>query len=366
MSNQLEWTEAELLETHKVVEPLVADGVLCHGGFDDNGDYVSPRTKNRWTAIDNWKAEHAKNFGTELLDIGLDRWPAHYPNVAQAKYLLENGVPEPMISLITRVGTVEGFGAFLRYSPIPDLQANFDEPIKGTALAHLGGGLFEAHARDEAGYEDEGGHKQMWFAARDVAFENPVNDDQTEVMLARMGIGAKANTAQKSTGILSQLGAEQMLPDIDPDLEALIQRMTSLLLIEISAFHIFAFAEEVLADTDLTAGDGFAAQLVSYIRADETPHVEYLKTTLTEMRDRTFIGKSGKKHTGTDVVGAIWDRAIANSLGPNREANLQTQLGELKHALSSRSNGAEILEGFHALGDLVPNESNEFVAVATY
>ena len=157
----------------------MADGVKCHGGFDDDGDYVSPRTKNRWTAINNWKAEHAKNFGTELLDIGLDRWPAHYPNVAQAKYLLEQGVTEPMISTLTRVGTVEGFGAFLRYSPIPDLQANFDEPIKGTAMAHLGGGLFEAHARDEAGYEDEGGHKQMWFAARDVAFERPVNEDQT-------------------------------------------------------------------------------------------------------------------------------------------------------------------------------------------
>ncbi|MBA2607542.1 MAG: hypothetical protein H0U92_01225 [Actinobacteria bacterium] len=350
--SQLEWTEAELLETHKVVEPLVADAVLCHGGFDDNGEYVSPRTKNRWTAIDNWKAEHAKNFETELLDIGLDRWPAHYPNVAQAKYLLKQGVTEPMISTLTRVGTVEGFGAFLRYSPIPDLQANFDEPIKGTAMAHLGGGLFEAHARDEAGYEDEGGHKQMWFAARDVAFERPVNEDQTQIMLARMGIGAGANTQQKSTGVLSQLNADRMLPDLDADLESLIQRMTSLLLIEISAFHIFAWAEEVLGDTDLTAGDGEAAKIVAFIRADETPHVEYLKTTLTEMRDRTFIGQSGKKYAGTDIIGQVWDRAVANSIGPNRIANLQTQFNELKHALSSRADGAEILEGYHALGDL--------------
>ena len=348
---QLEWTEAELLETHKVVEPLVADGVKCHGGFDDNGEYVSPRTKNRWTAINNWKAEHAKNFGTELLDIGLDRWPAHYPNVAQAKYLLEQGVTEPMISTLTRVGTVEGFGAFLRYSPIPDLQANFDEPIKGTAMAHLGGGLFEAHARDEAGYEDEGGHKQMWFAARDVAFERPVNDDQTQIMLARMGIGAGANTQQKSTGILSQLNADRMLPDLDADLESLIQRMTSLLLIEISAFHIFAWAEEVLGDTDLTAGDGEAAKLVAYIRADETPHVEYLKTTLTEMRDRTFIGQSGKKYAGTDVIGQVWDTAVANSIGPGREANLQTQHNELLHALKARNNGDDILAGYEALAD---------------
>ncbi|HUR77472.1 MAG TPA: hypothetical protein VMZ22_05965 [Acidimicrobiales bacterium] len=364
---QLEWTEAELLETHEVEEPLFAAGVKCHGGFAGDGNYVSPRTKNRWTAIDNWKAEHKKNFGTDVLDIGLDRWPAHYPNVAQAKFLLAQGVTDPMISTITRVGTVEGFGAFLRYSPIPDLQANFLEPVAGTAMAHLGGGLFEAHARDEAGYEDEGGHKQMWFAARDLAFESPVTDDQVDIMLARMGIGQNANTKQKSTGILSQLNADQMLPDIDADLESLLQRMTSLLLIEISAFHIFAFAEEVLADTQLTAGDGEAAKLVSYIRADETPHVEYLKTTLTEMRDRTFIGKSGKHHSGAGVVGAIWDRAVANSLGPNRQANLQTQYNELKHALSSRKNAAEILEGYHALGDLIPNDDQDFVpAVATY
>ncbi|MEY2470339.1 MAG: uncharacterized protein QOF21_3037 [Actinomycetota bacterium] len=349
--SQLDWTEAELLETHKVVEPLVADGVKCHGGFDDNGDYVSPRTKNRWTAINNWKAEHAKNFGTELLDIGLDRWPAHYPNVAQAKYLIEQGVTDPMISTMTRVGTVEGFGAFLRYSPIPDLQANSDEPIAGTAMAHLGGGLFEAHARDEAGYEDEGGHKQMWFAARDVAFERPVNDDQTQIMLARMGIGAGANTQQKSTGVLSQLNADRMLPDIDADLESLVQRMTSLLLIEISAFHIFAWAEEVLADTDLTAGDGEAAKIVSFIRADETPHVEYLKTTLTEMRDRTFIGQSGKKHAGTDVIGQVWDKAVANSIGPGREANLETQRNELLHALKNRNDGDDILAGYEALAD---------------
>ncbi|HVT77445.1 MAG TPA: hypothetical protein VHD87_10475, partial [Acidimicrobiales bacterium] len=343
---QLEWTEAELLETHAVEAPLFAGGVKCHGGFGHDGQYVSPRTKNRWTAIENWKAEHQKNFGTELLDIGLDRWPAHYPNVAQAKYLLRNGVVEPMISTLTRVGTVEGFGAYLRYSPIPDLQEHFVEPIKGTAMAHLGGGLFEAHARDEAGFDSddgfEGGHKQMWFAARDVAFENPVTDDQVQVMLARMGIGQNANSQQRSTGVLSQLNADQQVPDIDPTLESLIQRMTSLLLIEISAFHIFAFAEEVLSDTELTAGDGLAAQLVSYIRVDETPHVEYLKTTLTEMRDRTFVGVDGQPIAGRDVIGPIWERAVANSLGPNREANLATQMNELHHALSSRKNGGEI------------------------
>ena len=65
-----------------------------------------------------------------------------------------------------------------------------------------------------------------------------------------------------------------------------------------------------LSDTDLVAGDGEAADLVSYIRADETPHVDYLKTALTEMRDRTWVGTDGKKHEGTEMIGTLWDRGL--------------------------------------------------------
>src|SRR5436305_2656418 len=103
----------------------------------------------------------------------------------------------------------------------------------------------------------------------------------------------------------------------------LISRMANLLLIEISAFHTFAWAEEWLADTDLVAGDAEASHLVSYIRADETPHVAYLKTTLSEMRDRTFKGESGKLYPGTEVVGALWERSREASLGERREAKLK-------------------------------------------
>ena len=55
----------------------------------------------------------------------------------------------------------------IRDVKVPDLSSLIVEPFEGTALAHLTGGLFEAHARDESGYRDEGGHKQMWEAARD-------------------------------------------------------------------------------------------------------------------------------------------------------------------------------------------------------
>src|SRR5207237_5321452 len=184
----LEWTQDELLETHAVTEPLIAGGVRCHGGFDDHGRYVSPRTKNRVPAIAAWQEHHRHEFGTPLLDIELESWPEHYPNVAQAKYLLSEGVTRPLVSILTRVGTVERFGSMIRYSVIPDLQGCFTEDVRGTAMAHLGGGLYEAHARDEAGHDDEGGHKQMWFAARDVAFENPVTEDETALMMERMGL----------------------------------------------------------------------------------------------------------------------------------------------------------------------------------
>ena len=40
---QTDFTEAELLETHPVAEPLIAGGVRCHGGFTDDGTYVSAR-----------------------------------------------------------------------------------------------------------------------------------------------------------------------------------------------------------------------------------------------------------------------------------------------------------------------------------
>ena len=44
---QLEFTEGELLADAVVTEPLIAGGVRCHGGFTDDGTYVSPRTKFR-------------------------------------------------------------------------------------------------------------------------------------------------------------------------------------------------------------------------------------------------------------------------------------------------------------------------------
>ena len=342
-SSQTDYSEHELLESHRYAEPLYAGGIRCHGGFDDDGRYVSPRTVHRVPAIESWEEVRAEAFGTPQLDIPLDRWPPTVPNVAQAKFLIANGVPGPIISTLTRIGTVEGFGGFIRTLPLPDLSRCFDEDVRGTAMAHLDRGLYEAHARDEAGFEDEGGHKDMWFAARDIAFEHPVDDDDVLEMLQRMGFSRPGSASATPP-------PPRVLPDdLDADLEGVIEFMARLLLIEISAFHTFAWAEEVLSDNDLVAGDGEAARLVSYIRSDETPHVSYLKTTLSEMRDRTFLGSSGKRYPGTEMVGRIWDRAVADSLGARREANVKLALGEVEHALDEHPRRADLLAEFHSL-----------------
>ena len=107
-TDQVTFDEAELLASHRYAEPLVVAGVRCHGGFDDDGTYVSPRTATRVPAIAAWQAKHRRDFGTDLLDLPLDTWPEHYPNVAQGRFLIESGVPDPISATLTRVGTGGG------------------------------------------------------------------------------------------------------------------------------------------------------------------------------------------------------------------------------------------------------------------
>ena len=169
---RLDYTAEELLSDGDFSEPLIANGVLCHGGFDADGHYNSPRTLHRAPAIRAWQARLEAD-GAPLIDIPRELMPPQYPNLDQSVLLLEEGVRDPIVRTLTTISIVEGFGAIIRDVAVPDLDALVVEPIEGTALAHLKRGLFEAHARDEAGHRDQGGHKQMWEAARDLALENP-------------------------------------------------------------------------------------------------------------------------------------------------------------------------------------------------
>jgi hypothetical protein len=265
-------------------------------------------------------------------------------------------VPGPTISALTRIGTVEGFGGMLRLLPVPDFQRCFDEEIAGTAVAHIDHGLFEAHARDEAGFGDVAGHDRMWFVARDLAFDHPVSEDQTAAMLARMGIDRTPKSPAQLQRLRAAAEAGRTLPDeIDFTLEMVVARMIGLLLIEISAFHGFRWAEAVLGDTELVAGEGEAARLVSYIRSDETPHVAWLRTALSEMRDRTWVGSEGGRYAGTDMIGRLWDRALADSVLLRRQDNLNLVMDEIEVAVSGRSGGDNLVAEMFSLGSVIRN-----------
>lgn len=345
---QVEFAIEELLSEHDLAEPLVVDGVRCHGGFTSAGTYVSPRTLHRVPAIEAWEAQRQAEFGTPLLDVPLETWPETFPNVAQSAFLIRNGVPEPTLGALTRIGTIEGFGGILRMLPVPEFSRMFAEDVRGTAIAHIDRGLFEAHARDEAGFGDLAGHDRMWFAARDIAFEHPVTQDETEAMLSRMGV---PSGALSGGGPGRPAPVERLLPDtIDPALETVVRRMIGLLLIEISAFHGFLWAEALLGDPELVAGDGAAGTVVSYIRQDETPHVAWLRTALSEMRDRTWVGTDGSRHGGAEMIATLWDHALHESVVVRRGDQLQMVMREVEHAVRGRKDGDDLIAEMLSLG----------------
>ena len=68
-TTQLEFTADELLADVDIAEPLVVGDTVCHGGFGDDGAYVSPRTRNRVPAIHAWQAQRAANRKSILGEI---------------------------------------------------------------------------------------------------------------------------------------------------------------------------------------------------------------------------------------------------------------------------------------------------------
>ena len=335
--DRLAWSSAELLDRESGLEPLIASGVRCHGGFDADGRYRSPRTQHRMPAIAAWQARLQKE-GHALVVIPDALLPPHHPNVAQAKLLLLEGVREPIVRALTMISIVEGFGAIIRDVPVPELGALVVQPIDGTALAHLDHGLFEAHARDEAGHKDEGGHKQMWEAARDLALESP--KIPSDILMRMMG-GARARTRR-----------ERAYPMLDETLEGLLATMVSVLVIEVFARGTFDWGEQLLSDPEVSAKPREAGAMVGYIRSDEAPHVEYLRTALSEVRARTLCTVDGKTIEGRVVVDGLLHRALSFSTKQRPEEQRTATRTAITAALEKEadpSRARSILERFESL-----------------
>jgi len=330
--SRLSFTAEELLANVPVREPLIVEGVRCHGGFDADGAYHSPRTLWRVPAIEAWQKQHLATSPLPLVEIPEDAIPPHSISAEQSRLLIREGVREPVVRLLTEIAIVEGFGAMIRELPVPALKSFIREDVTGTALEHLTRGLFEAHARDEAGWEQEGGHRQMWDAARDAAFSNP------------------AISPEVFQGIMARRGQEPpaMFPQLGPQVERLIRFMVNVLAIEVFARSTFAWAEEVLSDPTVSDAPKEAADLVRYIRSDEAPHVEYLRAALSEVSARTLYGADGTELSGKQVVDALMDRTL-RAMTRQRQNERVAQLREIIRRTANRADVEDLIARYDAL-----------------
>jgi len=332
--SRLNFSLEEILQNPNYDRPLVVNGRRCHGGFDKDGNYQSPRTVWRNPAIAAWQEQHLATSELPLVEIPRAAVPPYTPNVAQARFLLKNGIREPLVRILTEIAIVEGFGAFIRELPVPPMASFVREDVAGTALAHLTRGLFEAHARDEAGWDAEGGHKQMWEAARDAALSNP--NISPEIFAAIM---RRRNSAPPAA----------LFPALGDPVERLLRFMVDVLAIEVFAASTFAWAEAVLSDAEISDAPEEAANLVRYIRADEAPHVEYLRTALSEISARTLKTQDDKELTGKVVVEALMDRTLRNMMR-QRAVDRPAMIHDLIRGNARDRDPEELLAEFESLG----------------
>jgi hypothetical protein len=334
-ASRLHFSEAELLDSGAYEAPLIAGGVRCHGGFQADGAYRSPRTLHRGPAVAAWQARLERE-GSALLEIPRALMPPQYPNVAQARLLLKNGVRDPIVRALTIISIVEGFGAVIRDVRVPRLAELVVEPLEGTALDHLGRGLFEAHARDEAGWRDEGGHKQMWEAARDLALQKPKIPG--DVMMRMMGRGGQRGAA-----------SERPFPMLDETLERMLSMMAQVCVVEVFAEGTFQWGVELLSDPEVSARPREAGDMVRHIQSDEKPHVEYLRTALSEVRARTLRTVDGRTIAGREVVDGLLHR-ILRAVTRDRPRDQRDDLrASLADAMKVAANPRALLEEFDAL-----------------
>ena len=168
----LTYSREELLSEHDYSAEHVVAGRRMHGGMSADGTYQPPRSLGRVAALAAW-TEALLAHGGELFDAHSSLLDGERtPTVTQSQVLLRHGLGETFWNSLTITGKIEARGRLLAEVAFPDLQPYIVDDISEMAIGHLNRGLLYAHGIDEGGQPDIGigGHDEMWFAARDLAF----------------------------------------------------------------------------------------------------------------------------------------------------------------------------------------------------
>jgi hypothetical protein len=332
---QLVYTEAELMAEHDYAEPHMVAGRRMHGGMLADGSYQPPRTLIRGPAIEAW-TEALRNRGGDLLDADASLLDGvRLPTVEQARVLLRHGLGESFWNNLTIIGKIEAKGRLLADVTFPELQPVIVEDISEMAIGHINNGLLVAHGLDEGGLPDEGigGHDEMWFAARDLAF------------------GANAYPdVDPPESIGREDGGGRRIPELPPEIEGLVSFLANLLIIEFRAELGFSESQAILRTPDLFPGRGAeaeeAAEIIGRIRTDEEIHVSSLRLYLGEIRSCTFKTVDGGTVSGAEVIDRFWDGMVnwASVEQPKLAADQQREL--LVSRIMKADNADRVLEEF--------------------
>ena len=342
---QLIWTQDELLAEHDYERPHQEMGVSFHGGFDEKGCYISPRTKNRWRAVKSWQKQLDEK-GWEILDASqalLKR--GNYPNEKQQVYLLNHNLGQGFWDGLTITGVIEARGAMLvNYQP-PDLQKIIIEDISQTATGHLAKGLLLAHGLDEGGdpnqkdkSKSKGAHDQMWFMVRDLIF------------------GENAYPLPATPPSIERPKEKSFFAQLDDGYDFLFTLLTDVLMVEVRAEAYFNFCVNVISNPEAfgqrRVEADLAVEMVERIRIDEAIHVAYLQTVLSELRQFTFLGKNGHIQ-GHLMFDPIWRDMVEWHGQTQFDIVRQTYQDKLYQTIKEQNNkdSDQLIAQFESYGD---------------
>ncbi len=338
---ELVFSEESLYREAPTTIPHERDGVRMHGGFDDSGTYVPPRSGGRREAMEAWTAALRERGGDLFAADASLLTGARMPNVAQQALLLENGIAQPFWNGLTITGKIEARGRVLAEMTFPDLQDIIVEDISGMALGHLNKGLLVMHGIDEGGEPEKGigGHDVMWFVARDLAMGKNAYPD----------VEPPDNIARPEAG-------QRLMPELAPEYESMLSFLMNLLLIEFRAEIGFAATQETLRNErlfqDRRAEAEEAADLVGRIREDELIHVESLRLYLGELRELTLKTVDGGTVSGAEVIDRFWDGLVRWATVEQPAIAARNAYEGLKPTILAHPDGERILESFDAISDL--------------
>jgi hypothetical protein len=335
---RLSYTKDEILADHPYARPQTEAGYRLHGGFDEHGKYISPRTLHRWPAIEAWM-EALRGRGHDTIDSSQQLMVnGTFPNVAQQGFLLAHGLGQTLWDSLSVTGVIEARGKRLAEAIAPDFQDIIVDDISQTATGHLSKGLLIAHGLDEGGNaaKGEGGHDAMWFAVRDMLF------------------GKHAYPHAEVPESLAKPQTGRLMPQIPAEHENWIMLLMNVLMIEIRAENFFNFCTTVMRDPanfrDRRDVALHAADLVDRIRQDEAPHVGYLTVVISELRSFTFKTVDGGTIKGSAFIDPIWRGMVQWHSVTNVEWDREQTRKEFEAMLRGKPGGEKLIAQFNSLG----------------